>query len=44
MDYAVKENDYPVYDNFMRIDLALPDDNKFDKVMVLEVEPFASGD
>ena len=43
MDYAVKEDKYPTYDNFMRIDLALPDGDRFNKVMVLEVEPFASG-
>lgn len=41
-DYSTKEDEYPVYDHFMRIDIALPDGKKFDKMMVLDVKPFSS--
>jgi hypothetical protein len=40
MDYSVKEDNYPVYDHFMRIDIALPDGGDYKKVTVSNIEGF----
>lgn len=40
MDYSVKEDIYPIYDHFMRIDIALPDGDNYDKVTVSNIEVF----
>ena len=37
------EEKLTIYDRFMRIDMALPDGNKYNQVTVTEIEPFASG-
>jgi hypothetical protein len=34
---------FPILDRFMRIDMAFPDGNKYDKLTITEIEPFASG-
>jgi hypothetical protein len=40
MDYSVKEDVYPIYDHFMRIDIVLPDGSNYDKVTVSNIEAF----
>jgi hypothetical protein len=35
--------EYKIYDRFMRIDMAIPDNNVYNKITITEIEPFASG-
>jgi len=37
------DKNFKIYDRFMRIDMALPDGKKYNKITVTEIEPFASG-
>lgn len=37
------DSNFKIYDRFMRIDIALPDNNKYTHLTVTEIEPFASG-
>jgi hypothetical protein len=44
VDKANENDKMPIiYDRFMRIDMALPDNNNYDRVTITEIEPFASG-
>lgn len=41
-DITIPKN-FKIYDRFMRVDMALPDGKKYNKITVTEIEPFASG-
>ena len=40
MDYSAKEDNYPIYDHFMRIDIALPDGGDYKKVTISNIDTF----
>lgn len=42
-DPIENKTDYKIYDRFMRIDMAVPDNNIYNKMTITEIEPFASG-
>lgn len=42
-DPIENNSSYKIYDRFMRIDMALPDNNIYTKITITEIEPFASG-
>lgn len=42
-DPIENNTEYKIYDRFMRIDMALPDNNMYNKLTITEIEPFASG-
>jgi hypothetical protein len=42
-DPIENNSNYKIYDRFMRIDMAIPDNNIYNKMTITEIEPFASG-
>lgn len=43
LDNCTLNKEIKIYDRFMRVDMALPDNRKYNKITVTEIEPFASG-
>lgn len=43
VDLLDHPDDLKIYDRFMRVDISAPDNGKYDRVTVTEIEPYASG-